>query len=195
MRIPHRYKNPVSLNDFPLADWITAPRADRGVRFADDADGWRFVSYPELAELCLRAADQLSAAGAAQDGRVCVVMNTSETSIAAFCATLLIGATVAPVAPPTHTISGDYAGYLGRILGAARPDAVVAEERFTLGVKGALAAAGLDVPVVTVDATAPVPTDIRRAHPEYALLQFTSGSTKAARSAAHRATMSWHSSG
>ncbi|WP_069165777.1 AMP-binding protein [Nocardia altamirensis] len=171
----------MSLNSSRLIEWVSEPRKDRGVRFADDADGWRFVSYAELAELCLRGAEQIVAAGARRDGRVCVVMNTSEAGIAAFCATLLVGATVAPVAPPTHTISGDYAGYLGRILGAARPDVVVAEERFHVGVKAALTAAGLDAPVLAIDASAPVPTEIRPVSAEFALLQFTSGSTRAPR--------------
>ncbi|WP_167768682.1 AMP-binding protein [Nocardia sp. CS682] len=171
----------MSPNSSRLVDWISEPRHDRGVRFADDTDGWRFVSYAELAELCLRGAEQIAAAGARPGGRVCVVMNTSETGIAAFCATLLIGATVAPVAPPTHTVSGDYAGYLGRILATARPDVVVAEQRFHVGVKAALAAAELDAPVLAIDGSAPVPGHIPPVRAEYALLQFTSGSTRAPR--------------
>ena len=60
-----------------ITEWITSPRAGRGIYLAEDTGGWRFHDYPELAASARRVGAGLRRAGVGRGDVVCVIMPTS----------------------------------------------------------------------------------------------------------------------
>jgi acyl-CoA synthetase (AMP-forming)/AMP-acid ligase II len=106
----------------PLFDWLTDPPAARGLRVADaNGTGWRYHPYPELARLARCAATRLHAAGVVRDDVVAVARPGGAQFIADFFGALMIGATPAPVAPPTvFRNEPRYRAHVGAILRGMR---------------------------------------------------------------------------
>lgn len=181
----------------PLLRWLDGAPADRGIRFADGADGWTPHSYRELARRSRHTAAALRCAGLLPGARVAVVARTGPDFVTAFFGVMAAGCVPAPLATPAAFQSaGSYAEHIGAALRAAGAGAVVTDAdlvgelrplAFSAGVAQVLDAAALgdgtlgDRPAV--DGRAGVP-DAEAAGAELApdpgdlaLLQFTSGSS------------------
>jgi acyl-CoA synthetase (AMP-forming)/AMP-acid ligase II len=77
-------------------------RGTRGIRIAaSDGDEWTLTTYPQLAILTRQAAARLAAAGVRGGDYVVIGCPTSIDFVAYFYGALMLGATPAPVAPPT----------------------------------------------------------------------------------------------
>ncbi|MFI9724076.1 AMP-binding protein [Streptomyces sp. NPDC052396] len=160
----------------PLLSWLTDPHPERGVRFADDSDGWEFVPYRELARSARRMAAEMTAAGVRPGSVVCLILPSGRSFLSAFFAAWAAGATISPLLPPSFQSDGEYTEYVSGILRQAEPALVVTAEEFAPLVARAMAEAGRadgpwtprEGPVAAADVQPAAGT---------ALLQFTSGST------------------
>lgn len=161
-----------------LLEWIGAPAATRGLRFANDLDGWDLVTYEELAARAARAARALRDAGAGPGGVVSLVLPTGPDFVAAFYGALLAGAAPSPVAPPVvFENTAKYVEHAAQLLRAARASLVVTDPDLAPLVADACAAAGVAPPVgLQSSGDERAPAGARRGS-ELALLQFTSGSS------------------
>ncbi|WP_018680568.1 AMP-binding protein [Actinokineospora enzanensis] len=162
-----------------LLSWVDDPRPDIAVRFADGADDWRPVPYPELAAGVRRTAAGLRAAGVGTDDVVVIVAPTGARFIELLFGTMLAGAVPCPAAPPGfgQDLTG-YGVHLRQIVAQARPRLVATVPGFVDTLRDIVD----DTPVVPDDrllADDPGRLDLPRA--ELALLQFTSGSSGKAR--------------
>jgi fatty-acyl-CoA synthase len=161
-----------------MLEWLFEPKSDRGIRFAtDDEREWDLWTYERLASATWSAAAQLIDAGVAPGDIVAIIVPTGPGFVAAFCATLAVGATPAPLVPPTLFESDThYVTHTGMLIGAAA--AIVVTEAGLVGlVRRASDAGGLQRPPLVLDLTAAPAGPIRRAPAALALLQFTSGSS------------------
>ncbi|MFJ8828451.1 AMP-binding protein [Micromonospora aurantiaca] len=166
----------------PLTDWVHRPRPDAAVRFAGPGDGWDEWSYERLAEGARRVAAGLRSAGTADGDTVVIVEPTGPRFIQLYFGAMVAGAVPVPTAPPAfgQDLTG-YARALAHLVGRAAPRMVVT----SAALAGQLA--GLVPPPVPVRVDDDV---IATADPgpwpgwapaELAMLQFTSGSTRAPR--------------
>jgi fatty-acyl-CoA synthase len=164
-----------------ITDWIASPRAGRGVYLAEDADGWRFHDYPELAAAARRVGAGLRKAGVGSGDVVCIIMPTSFECLSALFGTWVAGGTICTVAEPLLQPPQEYAANLAVLLKEAEPAVVVTTSQYADIVRSGMAAAGRDdMPWLCREETedlAPQPTG------EIAVLQFTSGSTGSPRAA------------
>ena len=163
-----------------LRDWMTAPAAGTGVYFGDEADGWNFYSYVDLADRARRIATLLRERGLRTGENVCVVMPTTIDCVAAFYASWAAGGLFTPITPPMFEDLETYTAHMSGILDVADPALIVTSRDFAELVRGAIAASGrTDEPLIiddaTLAATAPIAELVEPG--ELCLLQFTSGST------------------
>jgi len=161
-----------------LLGWLEDPDTNRGIHFAEDAGGWSFRSYADLANSVAEAAGRLQDAGLRSGGVVCIALPSGPEFVAAFFGALIAGGTPAPVAPPLIFRSAEeYVSQLARQLQAASPCLVVSDADLLPVVVGAAEAAGLDCPYLAL-LLAGERCDLPARPPaELALLQFTAGSS------------------
>ncbi|WP_267466423.1 AMP-binding protein [Nocardia blacklockiae] len=157
--------------------WLARPADDAGIHLADEADGWEYRSYRELADLAWGVAARLRAAGLTGGEGACVIMPTGFPCVAAFYAVWACGGVFTPVAPPTFGDLAQYISHVAAILRQARPRLVVTSADLRTLVVQAMAEAGrTDDPVLVEDAELVGEREFGEPA-DCALLQFTSGST------------------
>ena len=161
-----------------LLRWLDDPDEDRGIHFADNAGGWSFRSYAELAGSVAECAGGLEQAGLGRDGIVCIAAPSGPEFVAAFFGALIAGGTPSPVAPPLIFRSADeYLSQLTRQLQAASPCLVVSDADLHPVVVEAAQAAGLDCPCLALPLAGERCDLPARPPAGLALLQFTAGSS------------------
>jgi fatty-acyl-CoA synthase len=161
-----------------LLGWLEDPEVDRGIHFADNAGGWSFRSYAEVAGSVAEAAGRLEQAGLGRDGIVCIAAPSGPEFVAAFFGTLIAGGTPSPVAPPLIFRSADeYLSQLTRQLQAASPCLVVSDADLLPVMVEAAQAAGLDCPCLRLPLAGERCDLPARPPAGLALLQFTAGSS------------------
>ncbi|MFI6165147.1 AMP-binding protein [Nocardia sp. NPDC051052] len=175
-----------------VRDWLAGPAGQAGIHLADEADGWDYRSYAELAEQTWSIAALMRQHGMGSGDGACVIMPTGFPCVAAFYAVWACGGVFTPVAPPMFGDLDQIIAHIAAILIQAKPRLVVTSTEFEQFVRQAATAAGrADEPLV-IDASTlrPCPPEEREfGEPdECALLQFTSGSTAAPRGV----RVSWH---
>lgn len=158
-----------------LMAWLTDPHPSRGVHLAEDAGGWTFHSYPDLAISARRVATALIDDGVRPGDVVCVLMPTGFQCLSAIFGTWAAGAAVCLVAPPAFATTADYPAQAAAILQQAAPVLTVVSEDLAPVAEQALAMAGLPGREwiwreAAGRAALREPADL-------ALLQFTSGSS------------------
>jgi fatty-acyl-CoA synthase len=161
-----------------LLRWLEDPGTDRGIHFADNAGGWSFRSYAELAGSVAECAGRLQDAGLRTGGIVCIAAPSGPEFVAAFFGTLIAGGTPSPLAPPLIFRSTDeYVSQLTRQLRAASPSLVVSDADLHPVMVGAVQTAGLECGCLSLR-LAGERCDLRVRPPAaLALLQFTAGSS------------------
>ncbi|GAB2691050.1 AMP-binding protein [Nocardia thraciensis] len=157
--------------------WLADPADGTGIHLADEADGWEFRSYRDLADLAWAVAAQLRGAGLVGGTGACVIMPTGFPCVAAFYAVWACGGVFTPVAPPTFGDVAQYISHVAEILRQARPHVVVTSADLEALVRRAMSEAGRADEPVLVGEPEPVAEREFGAPGECALLQFTSGST------------------
>ena len=157
-----------------LTGWLTQPSQDSGVHLAEAADGWRFVTYQELAGAARRVAAALAADGVRPGDIVCVLMPTGYPALSAIFGAWAAGATVCPIVPPSFQAAEEYTRHIAAILEQAAPRLAIGSDELTPLLGEALLMAGQPgAPWVLHEGEeelAPQPPG------RLALLQFTSGS-------------------
>ncbi|WP_330253223.1 AMP-binding protein [Nocardia sp. NBC_00565] len=174
-----------------VRDWLADPARDAGIHLADEADGWEYRSYHDLAEMTWSIAARMREHGMGSGDGACVIMPTGFPCAAAFYAVWACGGVCTPVAPPMFGDLDQIIAHIAAILGQARPRLVVTSTEFEQLVRQAAAAAGRTDEPLVLDAAmlGPAPQDREFGTPdECALLQFTSGSTGTPRGV----RVSWH---
>ncbi|MGW7488585.1 AMP-binding protein [Streptomyces sp. NPDC054786] len=173
----------MSIPDRALLDWVEEARADRGLHFAGPGDSWDYHSYAELAELVLRTAEALRGAGVRDGEVVAIVQRSSPGFVAAFFGAIAAGGIPCSIPPPfAFQRAAEYEAHAGHLLATARPTVVVCDQEAQRPVTALTHGLGLPEPVAfdaLVDGVRPAPRPYPAA--EFALLQFTSGSSGASR--------------
>ncbi|MET7767327.1 AMP-binding protein [Nocardia sp. NPDC005366] len=163
-----------------VRDWLSAPAYEAGIHLADEADGWEFRTYADIAEQTWSIAALMRSAGLGSGDGACVIMPTGFPCVAAFYAVWACGGVFTPVAPPMFGDLEQIVAHIAGIITAADPRLVVTSPEFESFVREAATQAGrADEPLV-IDARSlpPAPESREFGEPaECALLQFTSGST------------------
>ncbi|MEV6430333.1 AMP-binding protein [Nocardia sp. NPDC051463] len=163
-----------------VRNWLVEPAQDAGVYLADEADGWTYRSYRDLADTTWSIAALMRAHGMGSGDGACVIMPTGFPCAAAFYAVWACGGVFTPVAPPMFGDLDQIVAHIAAILVQARPRLVVTSTEFEQLVRRAAIEAGrTDEPLVINAQTLGSPPAVREfGEPdECALLQFTSGST------------------
>jgi acyl-CoA synthetase (AMP-forming)/AMP-acid ligase II len=169
----------------PLFEWLDDPAADRGIRFGGRGEDWSFWAYDRLAQRARRLAWGLVEAGVRENDVVAIIQRSGPDFVATLFGTMLAGAIPSPVASPMtfqHPVT--YRQHVRGLLTAARPAAVVTEADFASHVGELAVYAGVQTTLTPDALLAGVEEGMgspRRATAEFALLQFTSGSSGRAR--------------
>lgn len=159
-----------------MCGWLYDPHDEQGIHLADEADGWTFLTYREIAARVWRIAARLRAAQVAEDDRVCVVLPTDFDCVAAMYAVWACGATLTLVPPPSFGGGADYPSHLRGILDRAAPRVVVTSPDLAEIVGRAMAATEpLVLDATDTEKAPPLPRPVPAAQ-DCALVQFTSGS-------------------
>ncbi|MFC4374218.1 AMP-binding protein [Nocardia halotolerans] len=160
--------------------WLAHPAETSGIYLADEADGWEYRSYRELAEQTWSIAALMRTHGLGGGDGACVIMPTGFPCFAAFYAVWACGGVFTPVAPPMFGDLEQIVAHIAAILEQATPRLVVTSPEFETFVRQAADRAGYGEVVLVIDTATLEPAgEIREfgAPDEVALLQFTSGST------------------
>lgn len=160
-----------------VLSWLGRARDDRGLHFAEDGGGWRFVPYDELAAAVRATALRLREHGVAGGDVVSIVVPTSPDFVAAFYGVIAAGGTASPLVPPGY-LQGDWVAHIAAALRVARPRAVLAptELHEIVGEAVQLAYPAHRPPVLSPAEPSAAPLeDVPAA--AVSLLQFTSGSS------------------
>ncbi|MEW1647583.1 AMP-binding protein [Streptomyces sp. NPDC091219] len=169
----------MNVPDKALLQWLQQPSADRGLHFAGAGDGWDFHSYADLAELTLRTAAALRAHGLRTGEVVAVVQRSSPGFTAGLFGAIAAGGTACSIAPPfAFQRADDYEKHVTHLFGTARPTVTLCDQDSLEKVRKIAANLGLPEPVLFdafVDGVRPAQQPFPAA--EFALLQFTSGSS------------------
>ncbi len=175
-----------------VRNWLVDPARDAGIHLADEADGWEYRSYHELAELTWSIAARMREHGMGSGDGACVIMPTGFPCAAAFYAVWACGGVFTPVAPPMFGDLDQIIAHIAAILEQARPRLVVTSIEFEQLVRQAAQVAGRTDEPLVIDAanlgSVPVLQREFGEPDECALLQFTSGSTGTPRGV----RVSWH---
>lgn len=191
-----------------LLAWTRDPQTDRGIRFLQADGTWSFRPYAELADLVARVAAGLVAHGVPAGSTVSIVQRSGPGFVATLFGALAAGCTPSPVAPPLAFQDAQaYGAHVVGLLRTARPHLVVAEPDLvkelnplvarvaggngpqpSSGCPASIDAASIDAAgiatggILTVDDLLDAAAgDGSRPATGPALLQFTSGSSGAAR--------------
>ncbi|GAA1480510.1 hypothetical protein GCM10009624_09500 [Gordonia sinesedis] len=164
-----------------IRGWLTDPADDTGIYLADEAGGWLFRPYRDIAAHALAIAEQMVARGVRGGDGVCVVMPTDFSCAAAFYAVWACGGVFTPITPPTFGDLDEYIDHVAAILEQARPAVVIT----SAGLAGIVATAqdragksDAGEPLVVDDVPTVSEGPVALGDPgACALLQFTSGST------------------
>ena len=169
--------------------WLTSPATGRGIHVLQPGGEWVFWSYRDLAHLVSQTADGLAELGIRRGGRVAILQRPGADFVATFFGTMLAGGACVPAAPPMafqHPAS--YRDHLTRLLRTARPRVIVADHSILDQVRAAAGSAGTGLVIPGDDIRGGLPGGepvheglIPDLPGEPALLQFTSGSSGAAR--------------
>ncbi|MFI8454272.1 AMP-binding protein [Kitasatospora sp. NPDC085464] len=169
----------MSIPDRALLDWVEEASEERGLHFAGPGDSWEFHSYAELADKVLRTAEALRAAGAQDGDVVAVVQRCSPGFVATFFGAIAAGCTPCSIAPPFAFQRGsEYAEHARALFDTAQPRVIVCDEESQAPVRTVTEGLDLPAPVVFdafIDGVEPAAKPYPPA--EFALLQFTSGSS------------------
>ncbi len=164
-----------------LLAWLEAPSPYRGIHFARADDDWDFWTYAGMAQVTRQVAWGLIRAGVRKNDVVALVQRSGPEFVSTFFATLLVGATPSPLAPAVafqNTVM--YEEHIAGALLSARPALVVTHADLLFGIAKLAANAGVP-DARTVDDLRGGPEDERllpdRGLAQFALLQFTSGSS------------------
>jgi acyl-CoA synthetase (AMP-forming)/AMP-acid ligase II len=155
-----------------IYSWLSAPRSENGVRFADERAGWDRLSYAALADDARAVAADLAARGVGHGDVVAIALPASRDGLAALFGAWAAGCCVCMLPVPGYGTGADYPAHVAAILAQARPAVTFADAD----------AARLLADVTPVDAVRYGTGDAPAAAPaRVAVLQFTSGSTRNAR--------------
>lgn len=158
-----------------LTAWVTNPIADRGIYLATADEEWDFISYTELAAGARRVAAELAAAGVRPGDVVSMLMPTGVPCLTTFFGAWVAGATPNIVAPPAFQPREQYVGQVAAVLRQARPVLAATCGVYKEVVADAMRVAGRpDEPWIYQIGTAEIEP---RPPGEFAILQFTSGSS------------------
>ncbi|MFI9505047.1 AMP-binding protein [Nocardia sp. NPDC052566] len=163
-----------------VRNWLVRPAHSTGIHLADEADGWTYSTYTDLAEQAWAIAALMRSHGLGGGEAVCVLMPTGFPCAAAFYAVWACGGVCTPIGPPLFGDAVRATGHTAAILAQAKPRLVLTTPEFADLVHGAMRAAGrTDEPLVITEESLRHPPAVRElGEPgECALLQFTSGST------------------
>ncbi|MEU0028925.1 AMP-binding protein [Streptomyces sp. NPDC006335] len=165
--------------DKALLEWLEQPSADRGLHFAAAGDSWDFWSYAALADLTLRAAAALHAHGLRHGDVVAVVQRSSPGFAAGWFGAIAAGGTACSIAPPfAFQRADDYEKHATHLFETAQPAVTLCDEDSIEKVRKITADLGLPEPVLFDEFVADVaPAEGPFPAAEFALLQFTSGSS------------------
>ncbi|HEX4223026.1 MAG TPA: AMP-binding protein, partial [Pseudonocardiaceae bacterium] len=166
-----------------LLDWLEDAPTERGLYYAAQNDSWDYTSYADLSRLTLRTARALRAAGVGRGDVVVIVQRSSPDFVAGFFGAIAAGATPCSIPPPfAFQKVGEYDRHTRHLFDTAQPAVVVCDEEWLAPVGAITGALGLRDPIAFPDlvdgvepASAPYPAA------EFALLQFTSGSSGSSR--------------
>ncbi len=161
-----------------LLDWLDHPLTDRAIHFAHDDGTWDRRSYADLASISNSVASQLLATFPLIERQVVsIVVPTGPLFVGAYFAALMVGATPAPLVPPTLFDDIDvYIAHTASLLRVAGGPIVTTSE-IGDAISQAALQAGLDRPLLLDDQFVAAGEIARRSPAELALLQFTSGSS------------------
>ena len=160
-----------------VLSWLGRVRGDRGLRFAEDGGGWRFVPYDELGAAARASALRLREHGVSSGDVVSIVVPTSPDFVAAFYGVVAAGGTASPLVPPGY-LQGDWVAHIASALRVARPRAILAAPELHGIVGEAVERAGLaHTPPLLAPAEASGPGLEEVPGAAVSLLQFTSGSS------------------
>ena len=104
-----------------LLGWLAGPRADRGLRLAQDDGTWTRTSYAELAARVRQVGTALRERGVRDGDTVAIIMPTSAELVAAVFGTWLAGAVLTMAAPRSFESEQDYLARVTPLLAAAGP--------------------------------------------------------------------------
>ncbi|RDL03112.1 acyl-CoA synthetase (AMP-forming)/AMP-acid ligase II [Streptomyces sp. HB202] len=162
-----------------LLDWLDQPSTERGLYYADSADGWDFWSYRDLAALVLRTAAALRAQGVGQGDVVALVLRSSPGFVAGFFGALAAGATPCSIPPPfAFQRADEYEKHASHLFATAAPRFTVCDDESLEQIRKVASGLGLQEPVAFDELVAGAePLERPMPLPETALIQFTSGSS------------------
>jgi acyl-CoA synthetase (AMP-forming)/AMP-acid ligase II len=169
---------PPPVDGHRLLRWLDSPRGDRGIRFAGPGERWEFHSYESLAAAARHQAWLLQDRGVRPGSVIALVHTTSPDYVGAFFGCLMLGATPAPIAPPTRFQGmAQYRQYLSRALRLSGASTVST----TSGLAGAVTQAaddnGAAIVIADEPRTAKAEWHGEPVPPVIGLLQLSSGTT------------------